>query len=175
MAKSSSAKAAPKSKKKATAQLPTLEEAVKLRPDADVPLISAKKLKALLNADNNSKGEIDTVIGELREGIKYAADYDHLHKGAYADLKRWDRLAKDPEKFADRWRTMLVYMEMRGLFQVIDTVLRLDLQSPAEEQTPAKETKATTPKTKAKPGPAFGSIVAKLAAEAGASPPSSGE
>jgi hypothetical protein len=141
---------------------PLIDEAVAMRPEANVPLISKTKLNKLLDADNNCKEEIAEVVAGLRGNVATAVEKDHLHKPAYADVKRFDRI-KSAEKLAEHWKTLLAYMEMRGLFQKIETVQRLDLG----DETPSDDGK-TKP---AKPGPKFGGQVAKLAESAGASPP----
>ena len=66
---------------------------------------------------------------------------------------------------------MHAYMEMRGLFQVIDTVLRLELVPPPAAPFASFGSVLGSAAKSAKAPPAFGSTVAKLAADAGAEPP----
>jgi len=158
MAKKTAAKKAT-SKKKAGAPLPSIDEALKALPPPITTLIDERKLNKLLDADNGFKEEISGVVGTQREKIGYAVEHDHLHKEAYADLKRYDRV-KTPEKLAERFLTLLAYMQMRGLFERINSVPRLDLEEPAQP-TPSATTKT-------KPGPKFGETVKSLAEAAGA-------
>ena len=156
-------KAKPASRKKAAASapLPSLDSVLDALPKLTTTIISERELNKLLNADNRFKGEIDGVVGQLREEIKFAVENKHLHKGAYADLKRYDRM--EPEKLAERFLTLLAYMRMRGLFTRINSVERLDLG----DEPPADDDEAKPAKAKA--GPKFGDAVNQLAQSAGAS------
>lgn len=157
MAKKTATKKAT-SKKKTGAPLPSVDEALKALPPITT-LIDEKKLNKLLDADNGYKEEISDVVGTLREKIGNAVENDHLHKGAYADLKKFDRI-KTAEKLSEHFLTLLAYMKMRGLFERINSVQRLDLDEPEQPTPPAaKATRA---------GPKFGDTVKSLAEAAGA-------
>jgi len=150
-------------RKKATskggAPIPSIDEALKTLPAPITTLIDEKKLNKLLDADIAYKEEIDSVVGQLREEIKNNVDKNHLHKGAYADVKKYDRI-KSPEKLAEHFLTLIAYMKMRGLLERINSVPRLDLEEPAPPAPPAAKT--------TKPGPKFGETVKSLAEAAGA-------
>lgn len=94
---------------------------------AAVTLISQKSLVALLKEDDNYKGKIDGLVGELRETIGNAVEKKHLNKQMYALLKKFHRY-KSIEKLADDWRTLLAYMDMAGIMAKIDTVTPLPIE-----------------------------------------------
>ncbi|MDE2105513.1 MAG: hypothetical protein KGL39_50265 [Patescibacteria group bacterium] len=95
-------------------------------------LTPASVLKALLNDDGNYKEQIDGLVGELREQIKNAIDKKHLHKKAYADVKRFFRY-KSSEELRRHWLTLLAYMDMSGVMKRIESVPDLPLDGEKAE------------------------------------------
>ncbi len=89
-------------------------------------MITERQLKSLLGEDDNYKGRIDGLVGELRETIGNAVEKKHLHKGAYALVKKFHRM-KSNEQLSDLWHTVLAYMDMAGIMARIDSVSALPL------------------------------------------------
>lgn len=117
----------------------------KVKPSDTLVLISAQALKSLLKADDNLKGKIDELTGELREEIGNAVEKKHLHKKAYATLKAISRI-KSNEELSNYWHTLLAYMDMAGVMARIDSVseLPLDGEEPEDEEETAGD-KVTRP------------------------------
>jgi hypothetical protein len=113
------------------------------KPSDVTTLISAKELKTLLKRDIDIRDEIGELVGALREKIAYAVEKNHLDKDAFALVKKFKKWK--PEKLAAVWPVLLVYMEMVGLMQEIDSVQSLPFEGDAEadgaeaESAPAPE------------------------------------
>jgi len=96
-------------------------------------LISEKALRSLLKQDDNYKGQIDGLVGELRESIGNAVDKKHLNKKMYGLLKKFHRYTSD-EQLSDDWHTLLAYMDMAGVMKRIDSIDGLPLSEPQETE-----------------------------------------
>lgn len=129
-------------KSKSKADDPGAGQAEK-RPELALNLIAQRTLVSLLREDDNYKGRIDGLVGELRESIGNAADKKHLDKKAYALLKKFHRM-KSTEELARVWHTLLAYMDMAGVMKRIDSVSELDLAGDGEsaEEEEAEEGEA---------------------------------
>lgn len=128
-----------KEKNAAKAMAEAAAEQAKVAQEQSLVLIPAKTLKQLLSDDEGYKQRIDGLTGELREQIKYAADKKHLHKGAYALLKKLHRI-DSAEQLRTLWLTLLAYMDMAGVMKRIDSVQDLPLGGDSGEEEPADET-----------------------------------
>lgn len=132
-----------KEKNAAKAMADAAGEQAKKAQEQSLVLIPAKTLKQLLSDDDGYKQRIDGMTGELREQIKYAADKKHLHKGAYALLKKLHRI-DSAEQLRTLWLTLLAYMDMAGVMKRIDSVPDLPLGGDADADAgaddPADET-----------------------------------
>lgn len=98
----------------------------------EIVCISSRHLKQLLKDDDDYKGKIDGLAGELRETISNAAQKRNLHKKAYADLKKMHRMESN-EKLAEYWHNLLAMMQMAGIMARIDSVLALPLEDDEAE------------------------------------------
>ena len=107
-------------------------------PSVATKLISEAMLKKLLKRDAAIKDDIDGKVGELRETIANAVEKHHLHKGAFALLKKFDRM--EPEKAAELWDTMLAYMDMAGVMAKIESVAKLPLEGDSDDEAEEGET-----------------------------------
>lgn len=85
-----------------------------------------RKLKSLLASNRAHQKQISGITGTLREEIANAVKNDHLHKGAFAIIKRWDKM--EPEALALEWDHLLDYWEKSGLKARADSVQRLSLE-----------------------------------------------
>lgn len=91
-----------------------------------IQLITERQLKKLLKNAEDMKEAVDGLVGSHREEVKNAIEKQHLHKGAFADVKRLSKI-KSNEALAMHWDTLLAYMEMSGLMKRIESVQSLPL------------------------------------------------
>ncbi len=103
-----------------------------------VEAISERKLKQLLSASRSSTKDIASLTGTMREKIAYAQEHDHLHTGAYAWIKRLDRM--EPDKLAAHMDHFEHMMEISGLNARRAQVLSMSFG--AGEQTDADDEQA---------------------------------
>src|SRR4051812_40580224 len=96
--------------------------------------ITERQLKSLLRSDEEYKGQIDGLNGELRSAISNATERQHLHKGAYAVLKKL-RKCKTAEQKALMFYTLLEYVKLSGELRIIEAVPTL----PMDEVRPSAE------------------------------------
>lgn len=89
-------------------------------------LISQNDLRNLLKQCAGLKDDLDETTGILREKIAYAVDKKNLHKKAFAELRKLNKM--EAEKLADYWDTLQAYMEMAGLMERMESVARLPLE-----------------------------------------------
>lgn len=88
-------------------------------------VISKTKLKSLLASARSTKADIDEIVGTHRAQIARAVEEDNLHKGAFAWIKRLDRL--EPEKLAE-WLDCFEHMlDISGIGDRAKQVQRLGL------------------------------------------------
>lgn len=102
-----------------------------------IALTSQRALVALLTADDNYKGKIDKLTGELREEIGNAVEKKHLHKQAYAMVKKLYRI-KSNEELHDLWYTFMDYAEKIGIVKRVESVQGLPLQDDGDEEGDAE-------------------------------------
>jgi hypothetical protein len=88
-----------------------------------VLMISEAMLKKLLKDGRVAQAEVDGLVGNIREQIGNAVEKHHLHKGAFALIKKFDKMEAEP--LAALWDTMLAYMDMTGLMKRIESVEKL--------------------------------------------------
>lgn len=108
------------------------------KPPKELVLISAKELTSLLNAVTGDQSEVSTLVGELREKIAYAVKNKHLHKVAFADIRRMKKMSD--AKISTYWPTLLAYMDMTGLTKRIKEIKLLPFEDqPGEKNGDAAE------------------------------------
>ena len=88
--------------------------------------ITERQLKALLRSDEEFKGQIDSLNGELRSAIGEATERQHLHKGAYSILKKI-RKCRTAEQKALLFYTLLEYVRLSGELRIVEAVPALPL------------------------------------------------
>ena len=111
-------------KKKTETETPETDtEAV--RPSEVRKIPSARALRSLLKEGRKMQSDVAELRGEHGASIKNAVENQNLHKGAFAILKRLDKL--EAEKAADLWDHLRAYMDVVGLDTRIKSAMRLDL------------------------------------------------
>lgn len=98
---------------------------------ADVKLITENNLKSLLRSINSLTKDKDKAVGSIREKIGYAKANQHLHTGAFAWIRKLDKM--EPEEaalFLDHFGHMLI---ASGIQAKIDQVQDLPLSEPASD------------------------------------------
>lgn len=85
----------------------------KVKPSDVKPAITQKKLRALMSSARSVQKDVSSLVGTHREQIADAVENHHLHKGAFAVIKRLDRL--EPEKLADFLDCLDHYRDISGL------------------------------------------------------------
>lgn len=88
--------------------------------------ITERQLKALLRSEEGYKEQIDNLNGERVAEVKQAEERQHLHKDAYAAIKRLRKM-KSAEKKALFFYTFLKYVELSGELRIIEAVPSLPL------------------------------------------------
>jgi len=104
----------------------------------------ASKLQSLLKQSRGLQGQMNSLSGSLREAIANAVKKDHLHKGAYSIIKRWDKM--EPEALALEWDHLIEYWESSGLKERAESVQSLALE-PAESSEEVVEEEEGPPTT----------------------------
>ena len=89
--------------------------------------ITERQLKALLRSEEGYKEQIDNLNGERTAEVKNAEDRHHLHKDAFAALKRVRKM-KSAEKKAMFFYTFLEYIKLSGELRIIEAVPSLPLE-----------------------------------------------
>ena len=110
-------------------------------PLKGVPQISEKKLKSLLRQADKAHSETRSISGDLGEAIRGAIENDHLHRKAFAMVKALHRI-KESEKLADLYYHFMLYCDMSGVLDRVESVPSLKLVHDAEK----KEAEAEEPK-----------------------------
>lgn len=95
----------------------------KVLPSQVLKSISQKKLKQLLAHARSTKQDVDEIVGTHRSQIAEAVEKNNLHKGAFAMVKRLDRL--EPGKLADWLDYLDHYLDISGLRDRAATAPRL--------------------------------------------------
>lgn len=123
------------------------------RSESVVSVTPSTTLKSLLSTCRGLKANSDSIISKMREEIGYAVEKKNLDKGAFAELRKYDKM--EPEKAAERWHMLVRYMELSGVMAKIESVGRLPLgdqegegevEAPAAKAAkPAKAAKAAKP------------------------------
>lgn len=95
-------------------------------------LISENNLKTLLRRVESYKKQTDTTVGQLREEIANAVETKHLHKGAFAFIRKCRNMT--PEKLSEFLDHVDHYLEVSGENDRADSVGRLPLNDgPGED------------------------------------------
>lgn len=152
-AKGGGKKAAKSGAKRAPFKAPV--EAKTGKPPAGTPkaeaivarVTPAATLKSLLSTCRGYKANSDSIISKMREEIGFAVEKKHLEKGAFALLRKFDKM--EAEKGAELWHTLVRYMELSGVMAKIDAVGRLPLGDDDGEEV---ETETPAPAVKARGG-----------------------
>ena len=101
-------------------------------PSQVLKSITQKKLKQLLASARSTKADVDEIVGTHREQIAEAVEKNNLHKGAFAMVKRLDRL--EPGKLADWIDYLEHYLDISGLYDKAATAPRLPVGDGASEE-----------------------------------------
>jgi hypothetical protein len=88
-------------------------------------LINEAQLNSLLKHGRSTSKQVAELTGSHREKIAYAKDKHGLHTGAFAIIKRWDRM--EPEALAEEYTHVQTYLDLSGIREKMESVLRLDL------------------------------------------------
>lgn len=112
----------------------------KVKPSETMKVTPGGTLKSLLSTCRGYKQNSDSVISKMREEIGYAVDKKGLHKGAFAELRKLDKM--EPEKASEYWHTLNAYMESSGVMAKIEAVGRLPLGDDGEEDSEVAEAAA---------------------------------
>lgn len=122
-----------------------------------IKVISAKALTVLLKNSRSTAAEVASLTGTMREKIAYAKEKQNLHTGAFAVIKKLDKMEPEALRlFMDHFDHMF---EISGLRARAESVHPMDFQEDegsAEDEEPAKE-----PPTNVKPFPTPGSVAAE--------------
>lgn len=94
-----------------------------VKPSETIQLISKGKLEALMRACRSGSKDVASINGTIREKIGYAKEHDHLHTGALAIVRKFDKM--EPEALADLDAHLEHYKEVLGLNARIAQVQRL--------------------------------------------------
>lgn len=94
-------------------------------------LINDKQLSSLLRQCTSIGKQTAELTGSLREKIGYAVEKHGLHKGAFADLRKYDKM--EPEKLLEHWTTLLAYMDKAGITERMNSVIPMDLKKKDKE------------------------------------------
>lgn len=108
-------------------------------PSEVSPQIGKNKLRGLLRAANDAHKDQREIAGGLGQKIADAVENEHLHKKAFATLRMADRMT--PEKLADWWDTLQLYMDLSGLAERAASAPRLRLEPDAEDGEEEDKTK----------------------------------
>lgn len=95
--------------------------------------ISARKLKSLMAEGRKATQDTREIAGTLGQQIKDAVENDHLHKGAFAVIRKLDRM--EPEKLADFLDTLDYYRDISGINERAAKVMRMDLEDDGGKAT----------------------------------------
>ncbi len=149
------AKAKTKTKPKSKAKSKTkTKPAVAAKTVSDVhKLTNAKVLTGLLRRNAEAATKTASINGSLREDIAYAVEHNYLHKGAFAILKKFDRM--EDVKLAELWPTLLAYMDMTGVTKKIEAVERLPLGDQTDGEAEPGEAEETDDAKPPRAGPAL--------------------
>lgn len=111
---------------------PEPEAEKKVLPSQVLKSISKPKLLKLLASARQTKADVDEIVGTHREQIADAVEKHNLHKGAFAMVKRLDRL--EPGKLADWLDYLDHYLDISGLRDKAATAPRLAMGDGAGEE-----------------------------------------
>lgn len=101
-------------------------ESAEQKPSAQVSvLINEKQLNVLLRHCKSTATQTGELTGSLREKIGYAVDKQGLHKKAFAELRRLDKM--EPEQLLEYETHRKAYMDMAGITARMDAVGTLGL------------------------------------------------
>jgi hypothetical protein len=94
----------------------------------------ANTVKKLLKDLRGQAEDIAEIRGEMGAAVKDAVDNKHLHKKAFADVRRLDKLSA--EKLADHLDHFLYYLDVTGLSDRAKSAQRLPgtVKDPAEAE-----------------------------------------
>jgi hypothetical protein len=95
-----------------------------------VQIISTRKLKKLLKECRIAADDAHEINSSIGGKISDAAKNDYLHKKAFADLRKADKMT--PEKLNDWWTTLKHYMRESGLEERASSAPRLSLEDNVE-------------------------------------------
>lgn len=93
--------------------------------------ISEKKLKSLLASARSNDKDVRELSGSINSKIATAVENDNLHKKAFSTIRAADRMT--PEKLADWWDHVQLYMDLSGLSERAKSAPRLRLEPDKEE------------------------------------------
>lgn len=88
-------------------------------------LINEKQLTGLLKQNRSTAKQTAELTGKLREEIAYAKEKHGLHTGAFAVVKRLDRM--EPEAALEFMTHLEAYIDLSGIKKKMDSVMRMDL------------------------------------------------
>lgn len=88
-------------------------------------LINQRQLKALLNATKSIANQTSELVGSLREKIAYAVEKQGLHKKAFAEVRKLDKM--EPEQALEYETHRAAYMDMLGITEKINAAARLPM------------------------------------------------
>jgi hypothetical protein len=93
-------------------------------------LINAKQLSGLLKDNRSISKQTAELTGSLREKIAYSKEKHGLHTGAFAVLKRLDRM--EPEAALEFMTHLEAYLDLSGVKKKMESVVRMNLEGESD-------------------------------------------